>query len=193
MGQCSVKDPNFDGKSTCYRKNCGDFTTAACTLFSKHKSRDVYTKACGTKQLFANNVVVDGNGLFSGIACPAAEAPEVSSVLDACAANEGAVPTEEPEAKSCTKKYYKISDEFNGLATSCAAVDQAADPVTGLSQAGCQASCDKMQGCDTINFRRVDPNFDRESTCYRKNCGRFETAACTLVGPASLSSVLVVF
>jgi hypothetical protein len=58
------------------------------------------------------------------------------------------------------ERYYKISDEFNGLATSCAAVDQAADPVVGLDQAGCQYACDMQEGCDTINFRWNDPNFN---------------------------------
>ena len=28
---------------------------AACTLFSKHKERDVYTKACGAEELCYNN------------------------------------------------------------------------------------------------------------------------------------------
>ena len=81
---------------------------------------------------------------------------------------------------TCSTPYYKISDESNGLATSCAAVDQTADPVVGLDQAGCQAACDEMEGCDTINFRWKDPNFGGESTCYRKNCGDFVTASCTL-------------
>ena len=83
-------------------------------------------------------------------------------------------------APTCAATYYKISDESNGLATSCAAVDQTADPVVGLDQNGCQAACDGLPGCDTINFRWVDPNFNGESTCYRKNCGSFQTAACTL-------------
>ena len=83
-------------------------------------------------------------------------------------------------APTCAGTYYKISDETNGLATSCAAVDQTADPVVGLDQNGCQAACDGLEGCDTINFRWVDPNFGGQSTCYRKNCGSFQTAACTL-------------
>jgi len=83
-------------------------------------------------------------------------------------------------APTCALTYYKISDEANGLATSCAAVDQTADPVVGLDQNGCQAACDALPGCDTINFRWVDPNFGGQSTCYRKNCGSFQTAACTL-------------
>lgn len=83
-------------------------------------------------------------------------------------------------APTCAATYYKISDETNGLATSCAAVDQTADPVVGLDQNGCQAACDGLPGCDTINFRWVDPNFGGQSTCYRKNCGSFQTAACTL-------------
>ena len=83
-------------------------------------------------------------------------------------------------APTCATTYYKISDEANGLATSCAAVDQTADPVVGLDQNGCQAACDGLAGCDTINFRWVDPNFGGQSTCYRKNCGSFQTAACTL-------------
>lgn len=81
---------------------------------------------------------------------------------------------------TCATTYYKISDEANGLATSCAAVDQAADPVVGLDQNECQHECDKMEGCDTINFRWKDPNFNGTSTCYRKQCGDFKTAACTL-------------
>ena len=174
------KDPNFNGESTCYRKNCGDFKTAACTLFSKHKSRDVYTKACGAAQLYPEHVITDGNGLFAGVQCPDETAAEVSGLLDTCAANVGTIPDAEPVEPSCTKTYYKVSDEFNGLATSCAAVDQTADPVIGLDQAGCQAACDALEGCDTVNFRWKDPNFNGESTCYRKNCGSFETAACTL-------------
>ena len=81
---------------------------------------------------------------------------------------------------TCSNRYYKVSDETNGLATSCAAVDQTADPKVGLDQAGCQAECDGMDGCDTINFRWKDPNFGGNSTCYRKNCGSFKVAACTL-------------
>ena len=174
------KDPNFGGETTCYRKNCGDFKTAACTLFSKHKSRDVYTKACGAAQLYPEHVITDGNGLFAGVQCPDETAAEVSGLLNTCAANEGTIPDAEAVEPSCAKTYYKVSDEFNGLATSCAAVDQTADPVIGLDQAGCQAACDSLEGCDTINFRWKDPNFQGESTCYRKNCGSFETAACTL-------------
>jgi hypothetical protein len=171
------KDPNFGGESTCYRKICGDFKTASCTLFTKHKSRDVYTKACGAAELYSDHVVVDGDGLFSGISCPDETAADIAEILETC--SSGAVTTEAGE-QSCTSAYYKISDEFNGLATSCAAVDQTADPVVGLDQAGCQASCDAMEGCDTINFRWKDPNFNGDSTCYRKNCGSFEQAACTL-------------
>ena len=81
---------------------------------------------------------------------------------------------------TCSSRYYKIADESNGLATSCAAVDQTADPVVGLSQTECQTSCDGLDGCDTINFRWRDPNFAGQSTCYRKNCGNFQQAACTL-------------
>jgi len=174
------KDPNFNGESTCYRKNCGDFKSAACTLFSKHKSRDVYTKACGAAQLFPDHVITDGSGLFAGVQCPDETAAAVSTILDTCATNGGSVPDVEPVPQSCTKRYFKISDEFNGLATSCAAVDQTIDPVLGLDQAGCQAACDDLEGCDTVNFRWKDPNFNGDSTCYRKNCGSFETAACTL-------------
>ena len=47
-------DPNFGGNSTCYRKRCEDFATAVCTLFTKHKSRDVYTKACGADNAWAS-------------------------------------------------------------------------------------------------------------------------------------------
>ena len=140
----------------------------------------VYTKACGAAQLYSQNVVVNGEGLFSGISCPDETADEVKSVLDTCASNGGVIPDAVEPAPSCTKSYYKVSDEFNGLATSCAAVDQTADPVRGLDQAGCQASCDALEGCDTINFRVKDPNFNGTSTCYRKNCGSFEVAACTL-------------
>ena len=140
----------------------------------------VYTKACGAAQLYSQNVVVNGEGLFSGISCPDENADEVKSLLDTCAANGGVIPDSEPAELSNTKTYYKISDEANGLATSCAAVDQTADPIRGLDQAGCQASCDALEGCDTINFRWQDPNFNGTSTCYRKNCGDFKTAACTL-------------
>ncbi len=143
-------------------------------------SIQVYTKACGAAQLYSDHVVVNGEGLFSGISCPDETADEVKGLLDTCAANEGVIPDAEPAKLSITKTYYKISDEFNGLATSCAAVDQTADPVRGLDQAGCQASCDALEGCDTINFRWNDPNFNGDSTCYRKNCGSFEVAACTL-------------
>ena len=174
------KDPNFNGESTCYRKNCGYFKTAACTLFSKHKSRDVYTKACGAAQLFSDHVITDSGGLFAGVQCPDETDPEVSNVLQICATDEASISNAEEVPTSCTQMYYKISDEFNGLATSCAAVDQTKDPVIGLDQAGCQAACDGLEGCDTVNFRWNDPNFNGESTCYRKNCGSFETATCTL-------------
>ena len=88
----------------------------------------VYTKACGASQLYSQNVVVNGEGLFSGISCPDENADEVKSLLDTCAANGGVIPDSEPAELSNTKTYYKISDEANGLATSCAAVDQTADP-----------------------------------------------------------------
>lgn len=101
------------------------------------------------------------------------------SLLVAAQETDGSEACTQP-APACAATYYKISDETNGLATSCAAVDQTADPVVGLDQNGCQAACDGLPGCDTINFRWVDPNFGGQSTCYRKNCGSFQTAACTL-------------
>ena len=105
-------------------------------------------------------------------------AQETDGSGGAAAAASGGTCTQ--PAPTCAATYYKISDETNGLATSCAAVDQTADPVVGLDQNGCQAACDGLEGCDTINFRWVDPNFGGQSTCYRKNCGSFQTAACTL-------------
>ena len=170
------KDPNFGGNSTCYRKNCGNFKVAACTLFSKHKARDVYTKACGAFELHSDHIIEDDNGLFAGIMCPDETETGVAELLGKCENNE---PTDILE-KSCAARYYKVSDEINGLASSCAAVDQTVDPIIGFDQAGCQAACDDMDGCDTINFRVTDPNVDGESVCYRKNCRSFQTAACTL-------------
>mmetsp|Transcript_27328 Transcript_27328/g.40396 ORF Transcript_27328/g.40396 Transcript_27328/m.40396 type:complete len:986 (-) Transcript_27328:398-3355(-) len=81
---------------------------------------------------------------------------------------------------SCFAKYYKISDQSNGLATSCASMGQTNDPVVGVSQSECQAACDSLPGCDTVNFRWSDPNFNGESSCYRKICGDFSSAVCTL-------------
>ena len=47
---------------------------AACTLFSKHKARDVYSKACGVEGLWGEYVIGDVNtGLFAGVGCPGNE------------------------------------------------------------------------------------------------------------------------
>jgi hypothetical protein len=166
-------DPNFGGNSTCYRKRCHDFQTAACTLFTQHQGRDVYTKACGTSEMYQDHLILDADGLFAGVNCPAEE--NISQGLT-CLDEGGPIAIE-----SCPERYVKISNQENGLATSCAAVDQVADPVMGLDEAGCMAACDAMiGGCNTVNFRWSDPNFGGNSTCYRKRCQDFETAACTL-------------
>mmetsp|Transcript_24130 Transcript_24130/g.52665 ORF Transcript_24130/g.52665 Transcript_24130/m.52665 type:complete len:1264 (-) Transcript_24130:809-4600(-) len=161
-----VTDPNFNGNSTCYRKRCSSFKTAVCTLFTNHKSRDVYTKACGADSQWPSHVVTDPSGLFAGVRCPDVE-------VESC--------SETARPQTCAEPYFKIASEANGLATSCSAVEQTADPVRGLDLAGCQAACDAMPGgCNTINYRTVDPNFGGNSTCYRKRCSDFEDAVCTL-------------
>eukprot|EP00927_Polykrikos_kofoidii_P016322 TRINITY_DN17358_c0_g1_i1.p1 TRINITY_DN17358_c0_g1~~TRINITY_DN17358_c0_g1_i1.p1 ORF type:complete len:1046 (+),score=97.50 TRINITY_DN17358_c0_g1_i1:54-3191(+) len=165
-----VTDPNFVGNSTCYRKQCSDFKTAVCTLFTLHKNRDVYTKACGAPVLWPQSAVLDSMGLFHGMSCPSQAQSDA-----ACAqASTRAI------GQYCAERYFKIADEVNGLASSCAPVEQTADPVRGMDLVGCQAACDALDGCNTVNFRVTDPNFGGNSTCYRKQCSDFKTAVCTL-------------
>ena len=127
------------------------------------RGKDIYTKACGVEESWGNQVVVDSNGLFAAVEC--AKVEESTSISNTNAITEEYIPVDctdytEDTSQVCVERYYKLSDEFNGLATSCAAVDQAADPVIGLDQAGCQYACDTLEGCDTINFRWKDPNFN---------------------------------
>lgn len=69
---------------------------AACTLFSKHKERDVYTKACGAEELWGGHVIGDAfTDLFAGVACPNENETGVAEVLGVCAAGGGVVEGEE--------------------------------------------------------------------------------------------------
>lgn len=123
------------------------------------QGKDIYTKACGTEENWPKQVITDANGLFATVECAnqasAAETstPEVALTVEEYVPVDCTGYSDEDKPQVCVERYFKISDEFNGLATSCAAVDQSADPVVGLDQAGCQAACDELEGCDTINFR----------------------------------------
>ena len=141
----------------------------------QHKARDVYTKACGAASLWPSHVVKTTDGLFAGVKCDEDTTPPAAAVAACTAGSDPAA-----ASRSCASRFYKIADESNGLATSCPAVDQKLDPVRGLSLAGCQAACDALGGCNTVNYRVTDPNFDGDSTCYRKACGSFKAAVCTL-------------
>lgn len=133
------------------------------------QGKDIYTKACGAEENWSKQVITDGNGLFAAVECinqsPVESPQEVSQVpVEEYVPVDCTGYSDEDQPQVCVERYYKISDEFNGLATSCAAVDQSADPVVGLDQAGCQHACDELEGCDTINFRWKDPNFNGTST-----------------------------
>mmetsp|Transcript_3887 Transcript_3887/g.9103 ORF Transcript_3887/g.9103 Transcript_3887/m.9103 type:complete len:1377 (+) Transcript_3887:260-4390(+) len=178
-------DPNFGGQTTCYRKNCGSFQTAACTLFSKHKERDVYTKACGAEDLWSDYVLGGSfDGLFAGVLCPDESSQRVSEIMGRCTASAGV----EPEAveETCSTRYYKLTDEFNGQTSTCPTADGAsvAEPLLDLDQSACQAACDDLASCDTIEYRWRDPTYEGRSACYLRACGDFDAATCSLtLGP----------
>ena len=179
------RDPAHNWQSSCHLRNCADFDTATCSM-SPGKGKDIYTKACGAEENWSKQVVVDGNGLFAAVQCTQTSTVAQDSTSTTTTSVEEYVPyipvdctgySDEGTPEVCVERYYKISDEFNGLATSCAAVDQAADPVIGLDQAGCQHACDTQEGCDTINFRWKDPNFNGTVSLFSMiRCGAFSSA-----------------